>query len=67
MHLNILMPIPVWTLSPICNSDIVTESPFSSLTFASDGKHPRFPYHGTECVSATKNSIAFIHLKTTIT
>ena len=67
MRLNVLMFIPVWTLSPICNSDIVTESPFSSLTFASDGKHPRFPYHGLESVSATKNNTAFMHLKTTIT
>ena len=34
------MLVPVWTLSPICRSDIFTEFPFSILTFAKLGKQP---------------------------
>ena len=36
--MNLLISIPVCTLSPICNSHIVTDFPFSILTFAMDGK-----------------------------
>ena len=34
------MHLPVLTLSPICNSDIDTEVPFSASTFEIDGKQP---------------------------
>ena len=34
--------ILVCTLSPISNSDIFTDFPFSSLTLEVDGKHPFF-------------------------
>ena len=33
-----LLSIPVCTWSPFCRSDIATDLPFSSLTFAMDGK-----------------------------
>ena len=36
-----LIQIPVCTLSPIFSSNIVTDIPLSSITFAIDGKHPR--------------------------
>ena len=36
--------IPVCTLSPIFRSAIVTDSPFSSLTSAKDGKQPSSKY-----------------------
>ena len=37
--LKFRMPlIPVWTWSPICSSDIVTDIPFLTITFAEDGK-----------------------------
>ena len=29
---------PVLTLSPVCNSDITTDLPFSTKAFAKDGK-----------------------------
>ena len=32
--------IPIWILSPICNSDIDTILPSLQLTVAVDGKHP---------------------------
>ena len=34
------MPLPVCTLSPVCNSDIVTDLPFSRETLAVVGKQP---------------------------
>ena len=34
------MHLPVLTLSPIYNSDIDTEVPFSASTFEVDGKQP---------------------------
>ena len=36
---NVNMFIPVFTLSPICSSDIITDSLFSTSTFAIAGKH----------------------------
>ena len=33
------MSLPVCTLSPICNSDIVTDFPFWRLRLALEGKH----------------------------
>ena len=30
--------LSVWTMSPICSSDIVTDFPFSRLTVDDDGK-----------------------------
>ena len=33
------MSLPVYTLSPICNSDIVTDMPFWRLRLAVEGKH----------------------------
>ena len=32
--------LPVFTLSPICSSDIATDFPFSRVTLLVDGKHP---------------------------
>ena len=32
--------IPIWTLCPICNSDIDIILPSLELTVAVDGKHP---------------------------
>ena len=37
------MPLPVCTLSPTCNSDIVTDSPFSRVNLDVDGKQPPPP------------------------
>ena len=34
------MSLPVCTLSPVCNSDIKTDLPFSRVTLAVDGKQP---------------------------
>ena len=37
------MFVPVWTLSPSFRSDILTEFPFSILTFAKLGKQGPLP------------------------
>ena len=40
-HVVIDIKLPVCTLSPVCSSDISTDFPFSRLTLALEGKHPK--------------------------
>ena len=40
------MSLPVFTLSPVSSSDIVTDLPFSRVTLAIDGKQPPPPDGG---------------------
>ena len=48
------MLLPVSTLSPICNSDILTSLPFSRTTLAVDGKQPPPPSSADGGVEGTR-------------
>ena len=52
---------PVLTLSPVCNSDIATDLPFSTKAVAPDGKQPPPPDGGGGESGKKSNNIVLFY------